>query len=181
MATTVAPAALISLEEYMATSYRPDREYIDGEVRERNVGKWDHARLQNLLGSWFNQNEAAWGVLTATEWRTRVAATRVRIPDLVLVIDEEQPDVLTDPPVLIVEILSPDDSYTDTQERAADYRRMGVGTVWIIDPKTRTGRSCIDDVWTAARRLTVPGTPVFVDLDWLFARLDRKLAPSAEA
>lgn len=180
MATTVAPATLISLEEYMATSYRPDREYIDGEVRARNMGKWEHARLQNLLGSWFNANEAAWGVLSATEWRTQVSQTRVRIPDLVLVKEGPQEDVLTDPPVLIVEILSPDDSYADTQERASDYRRMGVQTVWIIDPKTRTGRYCVGDSWTAAERLIVPGTPIFVELGSLFARLDRKPAPSSE-
>lgn len=169
MATT----ALISLAEYMQTSYRPDREFIDGEVRERNMGKWDHARLQALLTNWLGSQEPEWGVMVATEWRTRVSSTRVRIPDVVLVTDEEQPDVLTDPPVLIVEILSPDDSYTDTQERAADYRRMGVETVWIIDPKTRTGRHCVGDVWTAAERLIVPGTPIFVDLDALFSRLDR--------
>lgn len=179
MATTA--ATLISLDAYLATSYRPDREYIDGEVRERNVGKWDHARLQNLLGSWFNVNEAAWGVLTATEWRTQVSRTRVRIPDVVLVSDGPQPDVLSDPPVLIVEILSPDDSYTDTQERAADYRKMGVGTVWIIDPKTPTGRYCVADVWTAARQLQVPGTSIYVDLDTLFARLDQKRSASPEA
>jgi Uma2 family endonuclease len=174
MATTVAPAARISLEEYMATSYRPDREYIDGEVRERNMGKWDHARLQALLTNWFGTHESEWGVMVATEWRTKVGATRVRIPDVVLVADEEQPQVLTDPPILIVEILSPDDSYSDTQERAADYRRMGVNTVWIIDPKTRTGRFCVADTWTAAQRLTVHGTEIFADLDILFDRLDRK-------
>ena len=28
----------ISLNHYMHTSFRPDHEYIDGEVRERNVG-----------------------------------------------------------------------------------------------------------------------------------------------
>jgi hypothetical protein len=32
--------AHVSLAEYMQTSYRPDQEYIDGEVRERNVGTW---------------------------------------------------------------------------------------------------------------------------------------------
>lgn len=110
MATTLAAPALISLEEYMATSSRPDREYIDGEVRERNAGKRDHARLQAMLSGWFDSHEQAWGVLVGTEWRTRVSATRVRIPDVVLVKDEEQPDGLTDPPALIVEILSPDDT-----------------------------------------------------------------------
>lgn len=52
------------------------------------------------------------------------------------------PDVLTDPPLLILEILSPDDSYSDTQERAQDHREIGVETVWIIDPKTRSSRMC---------------------------------------
>lgn len=170
MATT----AIISLAEYMQTAYRPDREYIDGEVRERNMGKRDHARLQALLAIWFGSHEAEWGLIVFTEWRTRVSSTRVRIPDVVLVKDEEQPEVLTEAPVLVVEILSPDDTYADTQERAADYRRMGVQTVWIIDPKTRTGRYCVDDSWTAAERLIVPGTPVFADINDLFARLDRK-------
>jgi Uma2 family endonuclease len=179
MATTLAAPALISLEEYLETSYRPDREYIDGEVRERNMGKGDQARIQALLTNWFGSQEPAWGVMVATEWRTKVSATRVRIPDVVLVVDGPQPDVLTDAPVLIVEILSPDDTYSDTQERAADYRRMGVHTVWIVDPKTRTGRYCVGDVWTAAERLIVPGTPIYVELNSLFERLDRKRpAPS---
>jgi Uma2 family endonuclease len=182
MATTSAPAALISLEKYMATSYRPDREYIDGEVRERNIGKRDHARLQALLAIWFGSHETEWGVMVATEWRTKVSATRVRIPDVVLVVDEDQPEVLTEPPILIVESLSPDDSYSDTQERAGDYRQMGVlQTVWIIDPKTRTGRYCIGDSWTAADRLIVPGTHIFVELGSLFDRLDRNRQKPAQA
>jgi hypothetical protein len=35
----MANATQISVTEYLQTSYRPDREYVDGEVRERNVGK----------------------------------------------------------------------------------------------------------------------------------------------
>jgi len=37
----MATSTQVSLGEYMSTSYRPDREYIDGELRERNVGKWE--------------------------------------------------------------------------------------------------------------------------------------------
>jgi len=166
--------AHVSLAEYMQTSYRPDQEYIDGEVRERNVGTWEHARLQALLAGWFGSQEKLWKVLAAIGPRVQVSTTRVRVPDLVLVLEGEQPDVLTDAPVLIVEILSPGDGYSDTQERASDYRKMGVGTVWIIDPKTRTGRYCIGDVWTASPRLHVPGTPIYVELNTLFERLDRK-------
>ena len=107
MAITVAAATLISLEEYLATSYRPDCEYIDGEVRERSIGKRDHARLQALLAIWFGSREAEWGLMVYTEWRTKVSATRVRIPDVVLVLDEEQPDVLTDSPVLSLKSCRP--------------------------------------------------------------------------
>ena len=120
---------LLSLAEYLETSYRPDREYIDGELRERHVGKWEHARLQWILANWFGTREEEWGITGSTEQRTRVAGTRVRIPDLVIMRLAPQPDVLTDPPLLVIEILSPDDTYSDTQERADDYRQMGVETL----------------------------------------------------
>jgi hypothetical protein len=47
----------ISLNEYLQTSWRPDQEYVDGELRERNVGKTDHARVQALLVIWFGAHE----------------------------------------------------------------------------------------------------------------------------
>jgi len=34
----MAVAAKISLEEYLNTCYRPDCDYVDGEVLERNFG-----------------------------------------------------------------------------------------------------------------------------------------------
>lgn len=40
---------LISIGEYLATNYRPDREYIDGEILERNVGELDHSWLQKAI------------------------------------------------------------------------------------------------------------------------------------
>jgi Uma2 family endonuclease len=163
----------ISLQEYLETPYHPDREYIDGEVRERNVGKWEHARLQLLLGSWFADHESQWQVMASTEQRTRVTSSRVRVPDLVAVKAGPQPAVIEASPILIVEILSPDDTYSDLEERVADYRNMGVAAIWAIDPKTRSGRMCIGDDWKSARRLEVPGTPIFVELSELFSFLDR--------
>jgi len=82
-----------------------------------------------------------------------------------------QPDVLTDPPLLVIEILSPDDSYSDTQERTQDYRKMGVETVWIIDPKTRTGRMCSGTDWVESSRLEVKGTSLYVNLPDIFSQL----------
>jgi Uma2 family endonuclease len=167
MATTVHQP----LEEYLARSYRPDREFVDGEIRERKVGKWEHARVQWLLAAWFFLHEKEWGITGSTEQRVRVSDNRVRVPDLVVLTAGPQPDVLTDAPLLVIEILSPDDSYSDTQERALDYRTMGVETVWIIDPKTRSGRMCRGAEWIESSRLEVKGTPLFVSLPEIFSQL----------
>ena len=163
----------ISLEQYLHTSYEPDREYIDGEVVEKNMGKFSHARVQALLAAWFGNHEREWNAICATEWRTRVSEKRVRIPDLVVVADGEQPDVLEAPPLLFVEILSPDDTFSGTQRRAADYFQMGARAVWIIDPESRTGWVGTGSAWSETERLQVPGTPIHVELGTLFANLDR--------
>ena len=54
----MATAVVVSLAECLETSYRPDCEYVDGELRERNVGKWEHARVQWLLAAWFGRHES---------------------------------------------------------------------------------------------------------------------------
>jgi Uma2 family endonuclease len=167
----MASATQIPVSEYLDTIYHPDREYVDGELRERNVGKWEHARIQWLMAGWFVKHELAWNVIGSTEQRVRISPTRIRIPDLVVLRPGPQPDILTEPPLLIIEILSPDDSYSDLQERCQDYWQMGVKTVWIVDPKTRSGRMCSGMDWVGAERLEVAGTPIHVDLQQLFAQI----------
>jgi len=167
----MATALHIPLKKYLVTSYRPDCEYVDGEVRERNVGKWEHARVQWLLALWFGMHEKDWGIVGSTEQRIQVAPDRVRVPDLVVLTAGPQPEVLVEPPLLVIEILSPDDSYSDTQERASDYRKMGVETIWIVDRKTRTGRMCRGAEWIESSRLEVKGAPLFVDLPEIFRQI----------
>jgi len=48
---------------------------------------------------------------------------------------------------------------------------MCVETVWIIDPKTRTGRMCRGADWVEASRLEVKGTPLYVNLPDIFSQL----------
>lgn len=172
----MATSLQVPIAEYLNTSYRPDREYVDGELLERNVGKNEHSRLQALLAGWFGRYEDEWNVAAFTEQRVQVSATRVRIPDVLLVPLAPQPDVFVDPPILVVEILSPDDTYAETQRRANDYLDMGVSAVWIIDPMNRTGRSCVKKAWIESETLQVPGTEIRVSLPEMFNRLDRTLA-----
>ena len=163
--------AQLSLEEYLRTSYRPDCEYVDGEVRERNVGGWEHGRMLAVLAGWFGGRERAWKVMGSAGQRVRISAKRVRVADLVLVRPGVQPDVLVEAPVLVVEVLSPEDSYSELEERCRDYHAMGVETVWLIDPRTRSGKVCRGMDWVGGERLTVAGTEIFVELSGLFSGL----------
>jgi Uma2 family endonuclease len=164
----------IALSEYLQTTYRPDREYVDGELRERNVGKTDHARVQALLAAWFVSYEADWEVLVTTEQRVQVSSARIRIPDVTLVRPGAlSEDVLTAPPLCVIEILSPDDTYSRTWEKAQDYRKMGIGNIWLIDPGTRSGQASTADGWRDTMDFEIPGTPVRLSLADLFSRLDQ--------
>ena len=59
---------LISVDEYLATNYRPDREYIDGALLERNVGERAHSRLQTVLTAYLFGREKL-GFHVSTEQR----------------------------------------------------------------------------------------------------------------
>jgi hypothetical protein len=58
--SVMASATLIPVSEYLQTTYRPDCDYIDGEVKERSVGERPHSLLQSLLVSIFMGNVDAW-------------------------------------------------------------------------------------------------------------------------
>ncbi|HZD47531.1 MAG TPA: Uma2 family endonuclease [Silvibacterium sp.] len=163
----------ISIIEYLNTDYDPDLEYVDGQLVERNVGKWEHGRIQALLTIWFGQHEDEWKIQTATDIRTRVAWTRVRLPDVLLVGLAMQPPVIEEPPVLAVEILSDGDTVAATKKKCDEYIGMGARGVWIINPLNRTAWQWDGKEWKQATRLEVAGTPIYVDLQYLWDRLDK--------
>jgi Uma2 family endonuclease len=127
----------ISLEEYLSTEYEPDCDYVDGAIEERNVGKNRHSRTQGLLTTWLGSREKEHGYKVLVEQRVKVSRSRVRIPDICLVDAHDTDEVIQNPPVLCVEILSPDDRWDRIQERLTDFLSFGVPTIWIINPYTR--------------------------------------------
>jgi Uma2 family endonuclease len=166
----------ITVEEYLKTSYRPDCDYVDGRVEERNVGEFDHGYLQTLLVVLFTNNREAWSVRAVTDVRTQISNTHFRVPDVsVLRAGAPRERIITHPPLIAIEILSPEDRVSRFQDRIDDYLGFGIENVWILDPETRK-------VWTADRKglhlvqngeLVVAGTPIRVVLSELFAELDR--------
>lgn len=175
MATAISPPALLSLEEYLHTSYHPDCDFVDGHIEERNLGEREHARLQALLTFWAMTHEKQWNVYALIEQRIRVASTRVRIADLCLVSrDAPKEQVTVTPPLLCVEILSPEDRLYRAVRVMEDYAQMGVLNLWLLDPLDRVAYIYTSKgrVQITEGQLTIPGTPIHVDLQNLFASLD---------
>lgn len=168
-------AQAVSLEQYLATEYHPDVEYIDGELKEKPVTGFPHGVVQGVLFEWFRKHRKEWGILASVETRTRIDGERVRLPDVVVVKKGEQTrGALTSAPLIAIEVLSPSDSYTDLKARATDLRTLGVENIWLLDEERRTA-----EIWTGTHWQPVQGSrieavhaPVYLDLDWLWAEVD---------
>ena len=172
----MATNTLIPVSEYLSTSYRPDCDYVDGEVQERNLGEQDHSDLQmqflKLLGTTENESH----VLANPEIRVQVKATRFRIPDVcVRRVTARSEQIIQHPPLLCIEILSPRDTVSGMRERVRDFLDMGVLQVWLVDPAPRsvivcTGATMVEH---SGGELQIPETPVVLSLAEIFKGLDR--------
>ena len=128
-------ATLVSVQQYLATSFRPDRDYVDGEIQERNLGELPHGRTQGRLFAFLFQREGQWGIFAIVEQRVQVSPTRIRVPDLCVILagDPREP-IISRPPFLCIEILSSEDRVSRLNERLSDYFLLGVRYVWVLDP-----------------------------------------------
>jgi Uma2 family endonuclease len=133
----MATGTAIPLAQYLASAYEPDCDYVDGELEERNVGERTHARLQLRVGAYLLAHYESSGLAVFTEIRIRVSASRFRIPDVCATVGDPGEEVLTKPPFLCVEILSPEDRMSRLEIRIQDYLQMGIPYVWVLDPLTR--------------------------------------------
>jgi len=170
----MASTTLISVSEYLRNSYRPDCDYVDGKIEERNVGEHDHAALQAALILWFGQRQQEWNIEVLPEQRIQISATRFRVPDVCLV-SLEQPveQILTKPPLACIEILSPEDTLRRMQDRIEDYRQFGVESIWILDPATQLGYDCRPSGWLNATEFEISNTLIRLSLPQIFARMRR--------
>ncbi len=120
----MATGSPVSIHEYLSTSYRPDCDNVDGAVVERNVGEYDHGRLQGVVSCYYFISQ----------------------PDVCVIADLGKPEqIFKTPPLACIEILSKDDRLSEMQDRVDDYLKFGVRYVWILDPSRRKARRCTAD------------------------------------
>lgn len=176
MATAPKAEKLWTVQEYLRTSWSPDRELVDGRIEERNLGEKEHSILQGYLTYLFISKRAEWGIEVFLELRTQTKTTNFRVPDVLVVRAEDKfKRYITRPPLIAIEILSPEDEMPDIRKKAAEYQLFGVENIWVIDPDKRIALTYVnaglEEVHTG--ELAVPGTPIRVVLGEMFTELDR--------
>jgi Uma2 family endonuclease len=104
--------ALISPEQYLATHYEREPEYVRGELKEKPMPDRIHGHIQAMLIVLFRA--AAKHLSAEAEVRCRLAPDVYRLPDIALF------------------------SNNDLLEKLRDYEQWGVPRIWVVNPWTKT-------------------------------------------
>lgn len=140
----MAIAELITADQYLHTSFEHDAEFVEGGIVERPLPTWEHSFIQGYLLRVLYDRISPLGWFVVPEQRVQCRLDRFRVPDVCVV--QRRPSgpvgrrIVSTPPWLCVEILSPEDSSAATGTKVRDYLDFGVPWVWVIDPVTCNGQ-----------------------------------------
>jgi len=129
----------ISVEEYFRTRFEgPTPEYVDGELVERHMAGIPHSDVQRHLCALFEARGKQPPLFAYPELHLRIAPRHYRIADLaVFAGGRPAEDIPSQPPLIVIEILSPDDSFQKLLDKFGELRAWGVKHLWLIDPRSR--------------------------------------------
>lgn len=119
-------------------------ELVRGELKRMSPSGARHgevaARIIISLGSHVKERKV--GTVYSSETGFRIARNpdTVRAPDAAFVRADrlmKTTSFFEGPPDVAIEVVSPNDSYTEVDEKTAEWLRAGVRVVIIVDPRTR--------------------------------------------
>ena len=166
----MASKVLVPVEEYLRMSFDgPDRDFVDGEIVERNMGNKLHSRSQGRLVGICYEFRKSTPLWVMPELRCRLDPQRYRVLDIGLFVGEPEEDVPSTPPLAVIEIVSPDDRMTEIVKKLEDYRTWGVANIWLIDPYLRKAFLYSSTGFTEVRALDLPDFSVSIPLSEVFA------------
>jgi Uma2 family endonuclease len=123
-------------------------ELVQGELRTTTPAGFDHGRVAAtvgvLLGVHVRQTGSGVAVGAETGFIIERDPDTVRAPDAAYISNERAEAVGSTPkfwpeaPTFAAEVVSPDDSFREVEEKALDWLRAGTSVVLVVDPARRT-------------------------------------------
>jgi Uma2 family endonuclease len=127
----MASKTLITAEHYLTARFEREPEFVHGELVEKSLPNNHHSKTQQRLCVLLDRVGCC-----RPELRMKLAEDLFRIPDFAL-FESDPEDVPSSPPLLAVEIASPDDRYRDIEQKLGEYRIWGVPHVWFVEPELK--------------------------------------------
>lgn len=164
-----------TVDEFLDLNLDGEAELVEGRIvfREMSYTNSIHAALViwfgNILSNWSRETE--WGLILGGDAgiQTKAGPGQVRGADLICISNERyekvtRKGVIVDVgPELIIEVISPSNTWEDIQSKVKEYLNMGTDEVWVVGP--------------AAREVTVYHVP---NRSESFSRADRKTLSARE-
>ena len=155
---------LVTPEQYLASHFDREPEFVHGEIVERPLPTRIHGRTQQRLGVLLDRVGYC-----CTDVRVQLTEDLYRIPD-VMVFEGNGPleQVPTSPPMLIVEISSPDDKFHELLKKCEQYRVWGVANIWLVEPELKKfhvyagGLKVVSQFEFPSHNLTITPADLFV-------------------
>jgi Uma2 family endonuclease len=147
-ATASAPEAapLLTAEELWQHGPTTPGELVRGRFIEMPPTGHPHASVEgNIareLGNFIKQRALGKVMTGEVGIITRHDPDSVRGADVVYISNErlaqaQAEGYLDVPPELVIEVVSPNDRWTEIDEKVTEYLACGVQAVWVVDPRTR--------------------------------------------
>lgn len=131
-------------EQYLRLTDQTNRfiEFTEGSVEVLPMPTRQHQAISRFLFlAFLSWVQRLGGTVFYAPLRVRVAPGRFREPDLVLLLDVNDPrnqNAFWLGADLVVEIVSPDDVERDTVIKRGDYAEAGIPEYWIVNPEEET-------------------------------------------
>jgi len=162
-------AGLVSVEEYLRTTYKPACDYIDGALRQKPMATCDHGLIQGQFVRLIPASHYA----TSPELTVRIREGKYLVPDLgVQLRSAIQKPYPTKPIFLCIEVLSPEDRFSELLAKCDDYLAWGVPMTWIVDPDRRRAWQYAGIPVEIPSAVALTAGDVSVSLPELFSVLD---------
>ena len=144
--------------------FEREPELVHGELAEKPLPNKSHGRTQQRLAVLLDG-----AGYCCTEVRLRLAEDLYRIPDVALFQNGDPgEEIPSTPPLVVVEIASPDDRLHNVLQKLGEYEQWGVRYIWLIEPELKRCQVYNNGSLTEASRLELPEVHFSVEASRLF-------------
>ena len=168
----MATKAQVTVEQYLQMTFEHDAEFVHGEIVERALPDNTHSLIQFLILMAIGRLIQSHPVFPRPELRVRLAPDVFRIPDISVFAGEApKQSVPSEPPLLVIEILSKDDRDRNLMVKLEEYRVWGVPNTWVVDPLSKRLSIYTERGLQNVSSLALPGYPLELTPAVLFSDL----------